>query len=181
MRPVVLAAAGLLAAGAAFAQPAPTAADIVNSLKPNANQLTNTTRGIRPATPGAAAAPEGAAAAAEAPSVNLIVNFTTGSAGLTGSAERTLDALGHALTSSELSGFRFRVEGHTDTVGKPDENRALSQARAEAVAAYLVKKFNIDPAKLEAVGVGQDQLLVQTPDQTPEAKNRVVKVVNLGS
>ena len=166
----------ILAAQAALAQPAPSASDIVKSLKPGAGQLTNTTRGIRPALPGPGAKPD-----ATAPSVNLTVNFATGSSSLTASAERTLDALGQALTTIDLNAYHFRIEGHTDTVGTPDANRALSQQRAEAVASYLEKKFGVQAAKLDAVGVGQDDLLVPTPDQTPEPKNRRVKIVNLGA
>jgi len=167
----------LVLARAALAQPAPTTADIINSLKPSAQGLTATTRGIRPAGTAQAAAP----AATEAPSVSLTVNFKSGSAELTPSAEHTLDSLGHALTSQDLSGFRFRVEGHTDTVGKPDENRALSAARAAAVAAYLEKKFSVPAERLEAAGVGSDQLLVPTGDQVAEPRNRAVKVINLGA
>jgi OmpA-OmpF porin, OOP family len=178
MRLNVLTAAGLLfAAGqAALAQPAPSAADIVNGLKPNAGQLNSTTRGIRPATP----APTGTAEAA-APSVNLTVNFASGSASLTPSAERTLNALGNALTTKDLNGYRFRIEGHTDTVGTPDGNRDLSQKRAETVATYLESKFGVPADKLTAVGVGQDDLLVPTPDQTAEPRNRRVKIINLGT
>jgi len=160
----------------ALAQPAPSSGDIVNSLKPNASQLTNTTRGIRPAN-----SPQTPSAEAAAPSVNLTVNFATGSASLTPSAVHTLDALGHALTTSDLSGYRFRIEGHTDTVGTPDGNRALSQKRAETVAAYLESKFGVQADKLTAAGVGQDDLLVSTPDQTPEPRNRRVKIINLGA
>lgn len=174
----MLSSAAILTLGwqVALAQPAPSTADIVNSLKPNAGQLTNTTRGIRPATSGQAPSAEAAA-----PSVNLTVNFPSGSASLTRSAQHSLDALGRALTTSELMGYRFRVEGHTDTVGAPETNRKLSQKRAEAVASYLEKKYGVDAAKLEAVGVGQDDLLVATPDQTPEARNRRVKIINLGT
>jgi OmpA-OmpF porin, OOP family len=166
----------ILAGRAVLAQPAPSAADIVNSLKPNTSELTNTTRGIRPAT--SAHAPNAEAAA---PSVSLTVNFASGSAELTPSAVRTLDTLGHALTTSDLSGYRFRIEGHTDTVGTPDGNRALSQKRAETVAAYLETKFGVQADKLTAAGVGQDGLLVATPDQTPEPRNRRVKIINLGA
>jgi len=182
MRTQFLIAGALLAlATAAHAQPAPTAADIINSLKPSAAGLTAPTRGIRPASTPSAAPTAAPAEPAEAPSINLTVSFKTGSAGLTQSAEHTLDALGHALTSPDLKAFRFRVEGHTDTVGKPDTNRALSQSRADAVAAYLEKKFAIDASRLQPAGVGSDQLLVPTGDQVPEARNRAVKVVNLGA
>jgi OmpA-OmpF porin, OOP family len=46
---------------------------------------------------------------------------------------------------------------------------------------YVAKKFGIDPSRLEAVGMGEDGLLVATPQQTPEPRNRRVQVVNLGA
>ncbi len=184
MRPFIPAAAiALLLTASAVAQPAPSSDDIINSLKPNAGSLNTATRGIRPAgTPTAKSAePRAPAADAPAPSINLTVSFKSGSAILTPAAKPTLDALGKALSSPDLSSFHFKVEGHTDTVGNPDTNKALSQARAETVATYLEKKFHIDASKLQPVGVGSDDLIVQTPDQTPEPRNRAVRVVNLGA
>ena len=105
----------------------------------------------------------------------------SGSAVLTPQARQTLDQLGRALASQDLAGYRFRIEGHTDTVGAPDTNKALSQRRAEAVAAYLVKNFGIRPARLQSIGMGQEGLAVPTPPQTANAQNRRVKVVNLGA
>jgi OmpA-OmpF porin, OOP family len=120
-------------------------------------------------------------AATEAPSVSLSVEFATGSADLTPQARQTLDQLGKALSSSDLSQFRFRIEGHTDTVGAPDHNMALSQQRADAVAAYLESKFGVNAGRLQAIGMGEQGLLVQTPPNTPNDKNRRVAVVNLGA
>ncbi len=202
MRNITVLAAAIVAIGfsasvstAARAQ-SPSADDIINSLKPTAGNLTGPTRGIRPAiTIPTIAAPAGVHRATarmetEAPaaasdsgehSINLVVQFRTGSAVLTPAAEQTLSTLGRALTSSALSGFRFRVEGHTDTVGNADTNRSLSQARAEAVAAFLETRFGMAADKLQPVGVGQDSLIVPTPDQTPEPRNRAVKIVNLGA
>jgi outer membrane protein OmpA-like peptidoglycan-associated protein len=94
---------------------------------------------------------------------------------------KTLDVLGSALASHELTGYRFRIEGHTDTVGAGDSNKVLSERRAESVVGYLVAKFQIPRQSLEPVGMGKDGLLVQTPDQTPEPRNRRVQVVNIGS
>ncbi len=130
------------------------------------------------ATRTAAAASTGAAGA---PSVSLSVQFATGSADLTPQAQQTLDQLGKALSSSDLAQYRFRIEGHTDTVGTPDYNQALSQQRADAVAAYLESKFGVSASRLQAVGMGEQGLLVPTPPNTPNDKNRRVNVVNLGA
>jgi OOP family OmpA-OmpF porin len=192
----------LLGSTTTWAQGSPSADQIINALKPSGGML-GTTRGIRPAAPSAPApvyhaqpaaahatapgpvvAPPSAAArapAAEAPSVNLTVQFQNGSAELTPAAMRTLDELGRALSSSTLASFRFRIEGHTDTVGSREYNQALSQERAASVAKYLEQKFGVSAARLEPVGRGQEGLLVSTPDQTPEPRNRRVQVINLGA
>jgi OOP family OmpA-OmpF porin len=175
---------------------------IIAALKPGGNLAAGSTRGIRlggsgapqpqpvarpvSASPAAShptathAAPEAAAPAA-GPSVNLTVNFPTGSADLTPSARASLDGLGKALASNELASFRFRIEGHTDNVGSREENLTLSQRRAEAVVSYLTSQYNVAPTRLEAVGMGQERPLIDTPPQTPEARNRRVQVINLGT
>jgi outer membrane protein OmpA-like peptidoglycan-associated protein len=131
-----------------------------------------------PSTRTASTAP---AAATEAPSVSLSVQFATGSADLTPQARDILDQLGKALSSSDLAQYRFRIEGHTDTVGSADYNKALSQQRADAVAGYLESKFGVKSDRLQAVGMGEQGLVVHTPPNTPNDKNRRVAVVNLGA
>lgn len=116
-----------------------------------------------------------------APSVNLSVNFATGSAELTPQAMRTLDELGRALASQDLAGFRFRVEGHTDTVGSAALNQSLSERRAAAVVEYLVTKHGISPSRLQGIGLGDTQLLIPTGPQVNEPRNRRVQVVNIGA
>jgi OOP family OmpA-OmpF porin len=96
---------------------------------------------------------------------------------LTPAAIKTLDELGKALTDPRLAGGKFRIEGHTDTVGTADANKALSAAQAKAVADYLASMY---PSKLQTIGMGEDGLLVKTPAQTPEIRNRRVVIVNLG-
>ena len=90
-----------------------------------------------------------------------------------------LDVIGKARSSAQLSSQRFRIEGHTDTVGTPDTNRALSASRASAVVDFLNRKYNIDRSRLEAVGVGQDGLVVQTGLQIDEPRNRLVRIINV--
>ncbi|MEI6159723.1 MAG: OmpA family protein, partial [Roseococcus sp.] len=120
-------------------------------------------------------APEGV------PALSLTINFASGSATLTPSAMEQLNRLGRALTSQELAPFRFRIEGHTDTVGSAEENRMLSEKRADAVKQYLTERFSIAPNRLVTEGLGESRLLVPSADETPQLQNRRVQVLNLGS
>ena len=118
---------------------------------------------------------------ADAPSVSITITFASGSWLLTPEAERALTPLGRALSSPDLAGFRFRIEGHTDTVGDKASNQLLSERRAAAVRDYLIAKFGVAANRLVAVGMGETQLLVMTPNETSNAWNRRVQVVNIGN
>lgn len=116
-----------------------------------------------------------------AAAISLAVFFPTGSATLTPAAERELAPLGRALNAPQLASFRFRIEGHTDSVGDAASNQMLSERRAAAVREYLVRRWGVSPERLQAIGLGESQLLVPTPDETPNPRNRRVQVVNLDS
>jgi outer membrane protein OmpA-like peptidoglycan-associated protein len=171
-----------------WAADTPSAAQIIDSLAP-ANDSPMTTRGIRlggqppavakPAAD-ATARPVGSQPVSHLGQANLSVPFASGSAAISPAAAHVLDQLGEALTSPKLADFKFRVEGHTDTVGAPDMNKSLSEQRASSVANYLVTKFNIDRARLSPVGMGQDGLLIETGPGVASSANRRVLVVNLG-
>ena len=151
------------------ASPPPSTSDIIEKLTPpKAGDLGGPSRGIR------AAAPEAP------PSIDLAIPFATGSATLEPSGARIVATLGHALASPGLSGSHFKIEGHADTVGDAAGNLALSQRRAETVVALLSSKYDVPAARLQPVGVGSDNLVVQTGDQVDEPRNRVVRVINLG-
>ena len=197
-----------LALGTPSAMAQMSADQIIKSLTPTGDVSKSQTRGIRmspgtsesaPALPAAAGntAPKApaarpglpasqmvassAAAQPAGPSVNLTVNFPSGSADLTPEAMASLDQLGKALSSDALANYRFRVEGHTDTVGSRTANRTLSERRAEAVVAYMVSKYGVAGNRLQAVGMGSDRPVVMTQDQVAEPRNRRVQVINLGS
>jgi outer membrane protein OmpA-like peptidoglycan-associated protein len=164
----------------------PNASQIIESLTPS-NDMT--TRGIRlggqapaVAKPGTQASTGSTAKPAVAQGeANLSVPFASGSSAISPASAKILDQLGEALTSPKLAAFKFRVEGHTDTVGAPELNKTLSEQRAASVTDYLVTKFNIDRARLSPVGMGEDGLLVATGPNVPSSANRRVLVVNLGS
>ena len=191
-----------------LADSAPGTGQIINSLTPNGS-VSSTDRGIKPLSPDSNVAstdrgikplaPSGSSggsysggvqqassamplssADVTAPNANLAVNFQTGSANLTPQAIATLNELGKALTSPQLASYNFKIAGHTDTVGDPSTNQSLSDQRAQAVKTYLETKFGISDARLQAVGLGESDLLDPTPPQTPDQRNRRVQIINLG-
>jgi len=74
----------------------------------------------------------------------------------------------------EHSGVRLEIAGHTDNLGPAEQNRTLSQARADAVRAYLVG-HGIDGARLSAVGYGPDKPIDSNATPQGRAKNRRVE------
>jgi outer membrane protein OmpA-like peptidoglycan-associated protein len=67
------------------------------------------------------------------------------------------------------------VVGHTDTMGTPRANIDLGLIRANSVRTILVQ-VGLDPATVEARSHGESDLLVKTPDETPEPRNRRVEI-----
>jgi outer membrane protein OmpA-like peptidoglycan-associated protein len=182
-RPTTLALLALMAGpalgGSALAQDtAPEVQRLIESLDPEGPRM----RGIRVpgAPPPAVPDLDATTAAPGAAAVSLTVNFASGSATLGPAAEQVLDQLGQALGSARLAGYRFRVEGHTDTVGPEVMNQILSERRAAAVRDFLVQRHSVAAGRIEAVGLGEAQLLVATPDEVAEPRNRRVQVVNIG-
>jgi outer membrane protein OmpA-like peptidoglycan-associated protein len=106
--------------------------------------------------------------------------FAFNSAELSPEASGNLDALGRALTSSNLSPCCFRIEGHTDSVGTEGYNRDLSIRRAKSVASYLSHKFGVDSTRLLLLGLGKDQPIADNQSDEGRQKNRRVQIVNLG-
>ena len=119
------------------------------------------------------------AAASDAPRVALNIQFEFDSDELTSRARGMLDLLGRAMTSPELAGSIFRLEGHTDAVGKYAYNMDLSRRRALAVQRYLGENFRLSSSQLLPQGFG---FTVPLPNLDPEdGRNRRVEVVNLSA
>jgi outer membrane protein OmpA-like peptidoglycan-associated protein len=70
----------------------------------------------------------------------------------------------------------LRIEGHTDNQGQREANLRLSQARAEVVKAYLVKKKVAD-TRLKAFGAGPDKPVESNDTKEGKAKNNRVELM----
>ena len=67
------------------------------------------------------------------------------------------------------------VIGHSDTQGRADANEALALRRAGDVAQQL-RRLGLQDAVLSVESHGERNLLVATPDETPEPRNRRVEI-----
>ena len=70
---------------------------------------------------------------------------------------------------------RFRIEGHTDSVGKKQKNIELSQNRADAVKIYLIQG-GIASDRLESKGYGPDKPIASNKNKKGRALNRRVEI-----
>jgi peptidoglycan-associated lipoprotein len=67
------------------------------------------------------------------------------------------------------------VIGHTDTVGQASMNERLSLQRAQEVS-QLLRGLSAQAVSFEVTSHGERNLLVQTPDNTDEPRNRRVEI-----
>lgn len=67
------------------------------------------------------------------------------------------------------------IEGHTDNVGDPAMNRALSEARAQAVVRWFSDR-GIAPARMQSAGFGPDRPIAPNTTPAGRAQNRRVAI-----
>ena len=93
------------------------------------------------------------------------VNFETGKWDLLPEALPELDGLVDFLKKNPT--VKVEIGGHTDNVGSDEDNRILSEHRAEKVHNYLISK-EINPARLTFKGYGETT--PTAPNDTPEGR-----------
>lgn len=113
----------------------------------------------------------------ELPRIDLDIPFDFNSDALRADVMADLVTIGRALTSDDLSDYRFIVAGHTDAVGSASYNQELSERRAAAVRTFLIDALGVEEGRLVAIGFGFEQL---SNTENPEAdENRRVEIINL--
>lgn len=103
------------------------------------------------------------------------VLFVTGKSELLPTAQDQLTLVAKALQDQgEIK--PIVVEGYTDSVGTDSANMKLSQARADAVRSFLIRK-GLPEAKLSAVGRGKASPVASNDTPDGRANNRRVEIV----
>ena len=103
------------------------------------------------------------------------IHFDTGKAVVKPESKPALDEVAKLLKADPA--LKLWVVGHTDSVGKVDDNMRLAQARAEAVAAELAGAYGVSAARLKGYGVGPLAPVAGNEDEAGRAKNRRVDLV----
>ncbi|MFC7609124.1 OmpA family protein [Teichococcus aestuarii] len=125
-----------------------------------------------PAAPVPVVAP--APAAAPAPARTYLVFFDFDRADLTDRARQIIAEA--AQNSSRVQTTRIEIAGHADRSGSPQYNQRLSQRRADAVAAELVR-LGVARSAIGVQAFGESRPLVPTADGVREPQNRRVEIV----
>ena len=81
-----------------------------------------------------------------------------------------------AANARNTRSTRIEVSGHADRSGTPQYNQRLSQRRAEAVAAELVRQ-GVSRNEIGVQAFGESRPLVPTADNVREPQNRRVEIV----
>ena len=108
------------------------------------------------------------------PTKAWMVFFDTNSTTLSQQGSMTITEAANVAKSTPNA--RVAVTGYTDTDGNPAYNQQLSIRRADAVKSALVSN-GIAPQAITVSGAGEGGLLIETPDQTKNEKNRRVQIL----
>jgi len=109
------------------------------------------------------------------PHLDLDIQFNPDSPVIRPESYRTLGRLADAISDPRLLTFGFLIVGHIDSSGRRDDNLTLSQRRADAFREVLVTTFKISSKRIQAIGLGEEQLL--DAEHPKAAVNQQVQVV----
>jgi outer membrane protein OmpA-like peptidoglycan-associated protein len=156
----------------------PTQEHILRALHYSLYQPLTPTRLAAKSTPagGGIAAPV-APAAASGPSVNIPINFNSGSIVVDPQTQPNVELLAHSLADPSLAGHQFTFVGHSDARGSDQFNVNLSQQRAQAISQLVT---NLEPGlkgRIAVEGRGAREPIDMGKDENALRANRRLQVL----
>jgi outer membrane protein OmpA-like peptidoglycan-associated protein len=92
---------------------------------------------------------------------------------------RVLGRIADTLSDPSLLEYKFLIIGHTASAGRRDNNLTLSQRRADVIRDVLVNTFKVSPKRLQAIGLGEEQLLDAVHPTAPI--NQFTQIATVGA
>jgi OOP family OmpA-OmpF porin len=112
------------------------------------------------------------------PQVRFDVVFDPDSSLIRPASYQTIGSIADALTDPKLRPYRYLIVDHVESAGRRDHNLILSQRRAESVRDVLVNTFKVSPKRLQALGLGEEQL--QDVNRPAAPANARVQIIAIG-
>jgi OOP family OmpA-OmpF porin len=113
------------------------------------------------------------------PQIYADIQFDDDAAVIRPDSYRTLGRIADTLYHPSLLGYKFLIIGNTVSTGRRDNNLTLSQRRADVIREVLVNTFKVSPKRLQAIGLGEEQLRDATHPTAPV--NQGIQVATVGS
>jgi outer membrane protein OmpA-like peptidoglycan-associated protein len=102
------------------------------------------------------------------------LRFASARAEIPAQSVAILDKVAEAVQA--LPGAHVVVEGHTDSSGRADKNKKLSQERAQAVRTWLIQEAGLDPRRVTAIGHGSSRPVATNETDAGRALNRRIEI-----
>lgn len=102
------------------------------------------------------------------------IQFETGKAVIKSQSYGILNEIATVLIENPT--WYVEIQGHTDNVGKPEENQILSEARAASVREYLIKA-GVPAERMIAKGYGDTKPVADNATAQGRSQNRRVEFV----
>jgi len=107
-----------------------------------------------------------------------VANFPSSGSKLSDEMKQALDEFAAKVKADNKNVF-IEIQGHTDSIGTPELNLALGQARAEAVRRYLAMEGGIALHRMSVISYGESAPVANNMYRPGRAENRRVTLVVL--
>jgi outer membrane protein OmpA-like peptidoglycan-associated protein len=111
------------------------------------------------------------------PSVNIPINFDTGSVVVDEATRPNIAVLAHALADASMAGRNFRFIGHCDLRGGDTYNVSLSLQRAESISQSVISLEPSLKGRIQVEGHGAREPIDSGTDAQALQANRRLQVV----
>jgi OmpA-OmpF porin, OOP family len=112
------------------------------------------------------------------PQLRFDVVFDQDSSLIRPASYQTIGSIADALTDPKTRPYRYLIVDHVESAGRRDHNLILSQRRAESIRDVLVNTFKVAPKRLQALGLGEEQL--QDLNRPASPANARVQIIVIG-